>query len=131
MAYSIYSSHSTYPTCGDYTIYFATNPRNTTTVLEQIDAEIQLFLSDGIGDEEFLHAKAQIRSDYILSLESAYNRMHANGHNLLLLQQLVLPEVTLQNIQQVTKQDVMDRAEEILRSPHSLAFVGKGEENNG
>ena len=131
LAYSVYSSPTNYPTCGDYTIYFGTMPKNTSVVLEQIDVEIQTLLQKGITAQEFLQAKAQLRSDYVLSLESAYNRMHANGHNQLLLGRVVSPEITLQNIEKVTMEDVVERAQGIFTSKRSLAFVGKEEYFHG
>ena len=76
MAYSVYSAPSAYPHCGDFTVYAAVSPKNVKTVVGQIDEEIDHLLRDGITDEEFRMAKAQLKGGFILGQESAYNRMN-------------------------------------------------------
>ena len=125
MAYSVYSGPSSYPFCGDYTVYAATNPKHTKTVLEQIDAEIQKLLKDGASEKEFVQAKAQLRSGFVLGLESSYSRMNSMGGNLMLLNRVLPPEETLAGIEKVTPEDVTAVARDIFTSPCSAAFVGR------
>ncbi len=125
MAYSVYSGPSTYPYCGDFTIYAATSPRHTKTVLEQINIEISKLLESGVTEKEFTQAKAQLRSGYVLGLESAYNRMNSMGNNLLLLGRTIPTEETLDGINAVKLDDVMETAADILKAPRSVAFVGR------
>ncbi len=125
MAYTVYSSPSTYPSCGEYVIYAAVAPRNTAKVLEQIDLEINKLLSDGVTDKEFTQAKAQLKGSFILGLESAYNRMSSMGHNLTLLGRNIPPEETISGIEQVTMDEVLQVAKEVLTAPRSFALVGK------
>lgn len=125
MAYSVYSGPSTYPYCGDFTIYAATSPKHTQTVLEQINIEISKLLENGVTEKEFTQAKAQLRSGYVLGLESAYNRMNSMGNNLLLLGRIIPAEETLEGINAVKMDDVMETAADILKAPRSVAFVGR------
>lgn len=125
MAYSVYSGPSSYPFCGDYTIYAATSPKHTKTVLEQIDAETKKLLKEGVTEKEFTQAKAQLRSGFVLGLESSYSRMNSMGGNLILLNRVLPPEETLAGIEHVTPEDVMAVANDILTAPCSAAFVGR------
>lgn len=125
MAYTVYSAPSAYPHCGDFTIYAAVSPHNVKTVLRQIDEEIAALLRDGISEDEFAMAKAQLKGGFILGQESAYNRMNSMGSNLALLGRQITAEETIRRIEAVTRDDAQRAAEETLRSPHSLAFVGK------
>ena len=128
MAYSVYSGPSSYPHCGEFTIYAATNPKNAKMVLEQIDIEIKKLLEKGIDEKEFTMSKAQLKSSFILGLESAYNRMSALGHNQILLNRVIPPEDTIAAIDRVSMDDVMDAPRRILQGPRAYAVVGRNAE---
>ena len=125
MAYSVYTTPSFYPHCGDFCIYAATNPKHVSKVLDEIDSEIDKLLKNGVTEQEFAQAKAQLRRGSILSLESASTRMNAMGGNLLLLGKTIELEETLARVEAVSREDVMDIAGQILRTPRSVAFVGR------
>ena len=125
MAYSVYSAPSAYPHCGDFTIYAAVSPRNIRTVVGQIDEEIAHLLDEGITEEEFRMAKAQLKGGFILGQESAYNRMNGMGSNLALMNRYIPTEETIRLIEAVTREDAQRVAEETLRGPRSEAYVGK------
>lgn len=125
MVYSVYSGPSSYPHCGEFTIYAATSPKHAKTVLEQIDIEIDKLLKSGIVEKEFTMAKAQLKGSYILGLESAYNRMSNLGHNQILLGRIIPPEETIAAIEQVTPEAVAATAHRILTGPRSYAVVGR------
>lgn len=125
MAYSVYSGPSSYPHCGEFTIYAATNPKHAKTVLEQIDIEIKKLLKDGATEKEFVMSKAQLKGSFILGLESAYNRMSALGHNQILLGRVIPPEETIAAIERVSMDDVMETARRVLTGERAFAVVGR------
>ena len=125
MAYSVYSGPSSYPHCGEFTIYAASSPKHAKTVLEQIDIELQKLLEGGVTEKEFTMSKAQLKGSFILGLESAYNRMSALGHNQILLGRIIPPEDTIAAIEKVTMDDVMETARRILTGPRAYAVVGR------
>lgn len=127
-AYTVYSSPSSYPGCGEFTIYAATNPQSVKPVLEEIDREIQKLLEGGMTEKEFAMSKAQLKGSFILGLESAYNRMSALGHNQMLLNRVIPPEETISAIENVTMEDAMRAARDILTGPRAYAVVGKNAE---
>ncbi len=125
MAYTVYSGPSSYPHCGELTIYAAASPKNAKMVLEQIDIEIKKLLEDGVTDKEFTMNKAQLKGSFILGLESAYNRMSALGHNQILLNRIIPPEETIAAIEAVTMDDVMNVARRVFTGPRAYAVVGR------
>ena len=125
MAYSVYSGPSSYPHCGEFTIYAATSPKHAKTVLEQIDIEIKKLLEDGATEKEFVMSKAQLKGSFILGLESAYNRMSALGHNQILLGRVIPPEETIAAIERVSMDDVMETARRVLTGERAFAVVGR------
>jgi len=125
MAYSVYSSPSSYPTCGDFTLYAATSPKHVMKVLKQLDIEMRLLLKDGATTQEFRQAKAQLKGSFILGQESAYNRMNGLGQNMLLLGRLIPEEETIAGIDNVSMEDMRRVAGETLSAKRSMAIVGR------
>lgn len=125
LAYSVYSTPSSYPCCGDFIIYAAVSPKNIRTAVSQIDEEIAVLLREGVPSEEFEMARAQLKGGFILGQESAYNRMNGMGSNLSLLGRHISAEETIRRIEEVTPDDVMRCARQILTRNRSEAYVGK------
>lgn len=125
MAYSVYSAPAAYPHCGDFTVYAAVSPKNIPAVVAQMEEEIDKLAREGISEDEFRMAKAQLKGGFILGQESAYNRMNGLGSNLALLGRYIPTEETIRRIEAVTRDDAQRVAEETLCGPRSQAFVGK------
>ena len=124
LVYSIYASHTSYPGCGEFMIYAATTPRNTQKVLKQIELERERLLREGISEKELLQAQAQLRTQFVLSQESAYARMSVLATQLLLRDRIEPLSQTLRGIQAVTAIKIMQVAKQTLQGPMSMAIVG-------
>lgn len=125
LVYSIYSAPSSYPGCGDLEIVAAVSPRNTKRVLSEIARERDRLLADGISPAELQQAKAQLRTGFVLSQESAYSRMSSMGYNLLIRGRHVPPSEILRGIDVVTETKVLRLARRVFGAPMSMAVVGK------
>jgi len=125
MAYSVYSTPSYYPHCGEFCIYAATSPKNIQAVLDQLQEETLLMIEKGMTEEEFRMAKAQLKGSFILGQESAYNRMNSMGSAMILQNRLIPTDETIAKIDAVTQEDAQRVAREILSGAYSRAFVGK------
>ena len=128
MAYSIYTYPNSYRGCGTFAVYAGVSPKNGEKVLEEIRSELKRLLDDGIAEKEFLAGKQQLRSGYLLGLESPGSRMQAMGRGLLLLGKSITPAETIARIERVTLDDVMAKAREILTQEPCITVVGKGAE---
>lgn len=126
MAYSIYTYPNSYRGCGTFGIYAGVSPQNGERVLEEIRLQLKKLLEEGITQKEFDASKQQLRSGYLMGLESPGSRMQAMGRGLLLLNQAMTPEETLLKIESVTMESVMDKARQILTVNPCIAVVGKG-----
>ena len=126
LVYSIFSSPSSYPSCGDLTIYSAATPKNSPQVIGQIREEADKLIRDGITSKELSQAKAQLRTSFVLSQESAYARMSHLGTRHLLGIPISSSAQTLRGIERVTEKMVIDLATEIFDHSPSIAVVGKG-----
>lgn len=123
--YSVYSYPTTYPGCGTLTLYAGTSPEQAQKVIDEIHAQTQLLLRDGITKEEFEQSRDQLKGSYILGLESTSSRMSSIGRSRLLLENLQTPEETIAKIEAVRMEDVMRVANEVFQKPYAASAVGK------
>ncbi len=128
MAYSIYTYPNSYKGCGTFAVYAGVSPKNGEKVLEEIRFQLKKLLDQGIEQKEFDASMQQLRSGYLLGLESPGSRMQAMGRGLLLLGKSITPEETIARIEAVTMERVMAKAREILTAEPCIAIAGKGAE---
>ena len=125
MAYSVYTYPTSYPGCGTFTLYAGTSPENGEVVLAEMQKELAKALAEGFSEKEFRSAKAQLKSGYVMGLESSSGRMQSIGRSLLLLGRPVPPEETLAKIDAVTPEDVLRVGRQALAGTPSAAVVGR------
>ena len=129
MAYSIYTYPNTYQGCGTFAVYAGVSPKNAERVLEETRRELDKLLHDGILEKEYRDAKQQLRCGYLMGLESPGSRMQAMGRMTLLLGKPSEPQETIEKIEAVTIEKVMDCARRILTAAPCIAVVGRGAES--
>ncbi len=128
LAYSVYSYPNTYMGCGTFGIYAGVSPKNGNRVLTEIRGELERFLRDGMTEKEFRDSKQQLRSGYLMGLESSGARMQGLGRSTLLRGKPTSHEETIASIERVTLEKVMAVAQAVLTVPPCIAAVGKGAE---
>ena len=128
MAYSIYSYPNTYMGVGTFGIYAGVSPKNAETVLTEIRGELERFVNEGVTEKEFRDSVTQLRSGYLMGLESPGARMQALGRSTLLRGKPTSHEETLAAIEAVTMEKVMETARQVLTQTPCIAIVGKGAE---
>jgi len=125
MAYSIYTYTSGYTGIGTFNLYVGTTPENGETVVKEILQLLRSWKDDPMTEKEFLSAKAQLRSGYVMGLESSSGRMQSIGRSLLLRNEIKSPEEILEKIDAVTPEMVLELADKILSAKPCAAVVGK------
>ena len=82
MAYTIYTYSGAYSGIGCLNLYVGTNPENGETVIREIQEELRKWKTEPMSEKEFLSAKAQLRSGYVMGLESSSGRMQSLGRGI-------------------------------------------------
>ncbi len=126
LVYTIYASPSAYPDCGEFTIYAAASPGSIRKVVSGIQQEVDQVLAEGFSEGEWLRTMAQIKTNYVLSQESAYQRMAHFGMQLLTVGEITTARQIMKMLDKVRLADVNDLAKRILKTPSALALVGRG-----
>lgn len=126
LVYTIYSSISSFPNCGDFIIYAAATPKNRKKVLGEINRQVDTLLSDGVTKKELEQTKIQLKTATVLSQESPYRQMSKLASNLLTYGRYIPIEEVLGCIDAVDEEKVLRVAKEVFVSTPCISMVGHG-----
>ncbi len=126
LAYSTYSYPSNYKEIGIYKIYSSMSANQVPEVYSLILQEIKGLKTNPITEDQLAKTKEQLKSSYIISLESTINRMMAIGRTQLILNKVQTPDELINKIDSVSLSDVNLLIDQIFKeSQMSVAMVGK------
>jgi predicted Zn-dependent peptidase len=126
LVYSIYSYASNHIGTGLFTIYAALNPAQCTDAVALIADEIKQICAEQIDDKTMRNTKEQLKSNYMLGLESSSNRMTNIGRSEMLLGRILSVDESMAKIEAVTKEKVHNLCGRIFDLNHmSLSAVGR------
>jgi predicted Zn-dependent peptidase len=106
LAYSVYSSNSSFSHCGYYNIYAGVAHSNVHKVVDAIREELASLKRDGITGAELSKAKEQLKSSYIFGEENVNGRMFGQGRSMILLGEVKTPQQVTEAIDAVTMEDI-------------------------
>jgi predicted Zn-dependent peptidase len=125
LAYSIGSALNSYRLGGYETVSAACAPRNLPRLIEVTLRELGKLKRGGVSHRELGHAKENLKSGLILSLESTVSRMSAAARQQFYLGRAEPPDELLAKIEAVTRDEVDAEADRLLDGcALSLAVVG-------
>lgn len=130
LAYSVYSSSSSFVYDGIYSIYAGVSHEKIDAAIEGIADEMKMVGSHGIGEEELIIAKEQLKSNYVFGQENVNNRMYTNGKRTLLLPKLLTTQEILDKIDQVGMDELKRTADRITDiNKYSAALISNQDFN--
>lgn len=124
LAYSVYSFHSSFHDTGNCGVYAACSPAQAPEVLALVHELVGELCQSGITEVELEEAKAQLKGQLMLGLESTSARMSRLGRNELSLGYVLTPDEVIARIDRVTTQEAHRLAAEIYQQPGVLSVVG-------
>lgn len=123
LAYTVFSSISSFADTGYLMVYAATRPEGGQEVLTQVCAELRRLKETPIDEVELRAAKDHLKGSLMLSLESSSSRMsNLARQDIYFNQQFSLDEV-IAGIDRVTTADVQGLARTILVSSNCTVAV--------
>jgi predicted Zn-dependent peptidase len=127
LVYSVYSYNVSYFDAGVFSISAALNPGNLREVLELISQEVKGMFTDKITIAQLSKAKEQLKSSFLLSLESAASRMNNIGRTMLVLNKTITPDELISKIDAINMDGFYKVCEKIFKLDQvSISLVGKG-----
>lgn len=125
LTYTIYSYTSAYTDSGLFAIYAAMNPNQTEKVIELVCNEIRDLKGNPFSQKLVDITKEQIISNFIIGRESTMNLMTSSGASMLLRGKIQETEEILQQIEQITVEEIQKVIEKIfVRENMSISLVG-------
>jgi predicted Zn-dependent peptidase len=128
LAYSVGASAAMYQDCGVFSIYAATSPHQTETVLDIALDEMRWIVRNGISSEELRLMKEQAIASILLGLEDSATRAGSLARLEMIHGRQIPLEETLKNIEKVTIEEVQELAREFFRT-EKIAFGALGNLN--
>ena len=126
LCYSIYSYASNFLDSGVLEIYAGVNNDSRDLSFSAILELFDKFKKEGINENEFLRAKEQVKSSFIMGQESTASQMLLFGRNLLYFDKVFDFNEKLSKIEAVTVNGVNEVIKEVFdKSKMSVATVGK------
>ena len=96
LAYTVYSSPSSYADAGAFSLYAGTAPNRLPELLDVIHDVLDAFLADGITDDEHDVARGYLEGATLLGLEDSGSRMARLGSSLISRDEIVdLPTTSI------------------------------------
>jgi len=108
LAYSVYSTGSSFTNAGIFSIYAAVSHDRVWEALDAIKDELFSLKNDGVTADELKSAKEQLKGSYIFSQENVNGRMFSNGKNMTLLGKIFMPEEVILGIDKVSSDDIAE-----------------------
>ncbi|MBR1944128.1 MAG: insulinase family protein [Alphaproteobacteria bacterium] len=125
LVYTIYSTISSFRDTGTFGIYAACEPNKAKEVISIVKDELNK-IQNNISIEELNKAKMQLKSSLLMRLEDNSNRMERIASQYLLEGKLTEIHDTINNINQLTLEDIEKTAKNIVdNSNYTLSVLGK------
>lgn len=126
LVYAIDSHMATYNDTGIFTIYAGLNSENFVKSIKLIDKEIRNIKKKLITKEELKKSKEQLKGNYILGMESTFNRMIEIGKSISQLDRIETPEEVIEKIDKVNMYDIERVVNHIFQvDSFNIAYVGE------
>ena len=125
LCYSIYSYNSAHEDVGLFSICSSLTKENTKEAISCIVDEFKALGTNKITQDQLDRTKEQLKSNYILGLESSSARMNAIGRGVIMTNKAQTPEIIIEKINSITLDKVYDVYNTISDlSKLSLSVVG-------
>ena len=126
LVYVVCSYSQSYAETGMFNVYAALRPENLHEVLNLILGEAKGMLMDKISSDELYRAKEQLKSNFLLSLESSSSRMTSLGRSLLLLDRVITPDELIAKIDEINIDKFVEVCGTIFKLDEiSFSLVGR------
>jgi predicted Zn-dependent peptidase len=124
LAYSVYSSQDMFSDTGTLSVYAACLPERFAEVARVTSDVLQEVTRDGITESECRIAKGSLRGGLVLGLEDSSSRMNRIGRGELNYAEHRTIDRTLQELDEVTLDEVNAVARRLLGKPYGAAVLG-------
>lgn len=124
LAYSVYSYSASYSNIGAFCIYLGTAPQKVKLALTEINAVLNEYYDKGFSKDEFERGFMQVKSAYLMGLDSPLSLMRVNGRKALNENQPFDIDLIIKYLDSITLEDVNQIFRDCFKSKPSIGYVG-------
>jgi len=124
LAYTVFSSPSSYSDCGSFLVYAGTAMARLDDLVDVTQRVLTEFVEHGITDEEHRIALGYLEGSMLLGLEDSGSRMARLGNGLIARDDITSVDEHVRRIRAVTPADVSSVARRLLEAPRTVSAVG-------
>jgi predicted Zn-dependent peptidase len=124
LAYSVFTSPSSYADCGSIVLYAGTVVDRTAELLEVVDDVLDGMVADGMTEEEHRVALGYLEGSLVLGLEDSGSRMVRIGTGEIVRGEVISIDEHLQHLRAVTLDDAHTALKRVFDAPRALSAVG-------
>lgn len=126
LCYSVYSTFSTYMDAGIFMIYMGLSASNLEKAINICESELERLKTGGIGEEELLRVKGQLKSAFLMQDESTSAKCARIGRNMLLTGRYRSNEEALSLLEKVDNKEIKEISNIIFnKNLMSISIVGR------
>ena len=125
LAYSVYSYNMAYEDVGLFSVCASLIKDNAQAVIEHTFDEVAKLKANPMTTEQLVRTKEQLKSSYILSLESSSSRMSHLGRSMTMLGRVLTPDQVIDKIAAIDLDMVAELVETVL-VPDNASFCAVG-----
>tara|TARA_Y100000766_G_C18907258_1_gene606486 strand:- start:1394 stop:2620 length:1227 start_codon:yes stop_codon:yes gene_type:complete len=114
LTYMLESNCAIYSDCGSFSVYFASDPKNTQKVERLIYKELLKLCNIMLGNIQLSQAKKQIKGQLAISMENSLGVMLAHGKSKLLFNKVDTLDKVLDDFEKITSSQILEVANEIM-----------------
>ena len=122
-AYAVYTFSEALSDTGLFGVYVGTDRKHLEHVIDLVKEEFDKVLADKIDENELARIKTQLKGNLMLGLESTSSRMNRLGKMEVYLKDYVSLDDIINNINQVTAEQVREVANELLNPDDLLTVI--------
>ena len=123
LVYNIQSFSEFYTTTGLWAVYAGTSPKNFQKLFDEISTQFDIIRKNPIDSNELADAKNFLRGRLLLSSESIWTILNRAVECEHYLGKFISIEETIEKFMNITADDIIELADEILRPDNLTAFA--------
>ena len=114
LTYMLESNCTIYSDCGSFSVYIASDPKNTEKVERLIHKELLKLCNVKLGNIQLSQAKKQVKGQLAISMENSLGVMLAHGKSKLLFNKVDTLDKVLDDFEKITSSQILEVANEIM-----------------
>ena len=124
LVYSVYSFANHYDNSGLFGIYAGLNEQEIKQYIPVVADEIKKISNEYVTDAEIKRVKVQLKAGLMMALESSSATAESITRQMMTFNRIIPIEETLERLNNVTKQDVMNMAQKVFSSKLTYTMLG-------